>query len=73
MSIIKENKIVGIPCGETRESFLKCRIENLTRIQDLYFTSIFENSNCFLGPIEANLMRVEYEISTLITQLEDLQ
>ena len=67
------NDVIEVPFGETKESFLKCRIGNLKRIRDLYFTSILRNSNCFSGRIEDDLIVLEQNIESLIKKLEDLQ
>ena len=68
-----ENKVIEIPSGETEESFLKCRIGNLKRIQDLYFTSILKYSNSFSGPIEDDLILLEQNMTSVIKQMEVLQ
>lgn len=67
------NNIVEVPIGETKESFLKCRIGNLKRIRDLYFASILENSNCFSGDIEDDLIELERNIESLIKKMEGLE
>ena len=69
----RRSDVVEIPAGETKESFLKCRIGNLKRIQDLYFTSILRNSNCFSGAIEDDLIVLEQKMASVVKQMEDLQ
>lgn len=67
------NNIEEVPFGETKESFLKCRIGNLKRIQDLYSTSILKYSNSFLGPIETDLILLERKMAEVVKQMEAIQ
>ena len=66
------NNIIEVPLGETKESFLKCRIGNLKRIQDLYFISILKYSNSFSGPIEDDLILLEEKMASVVKQMEVL-
>jgi hypothetical protein len=67
------SRLVRIPIGETKESFLKCRIGNLKRIQDLYSNSVLKELHCFSGEIQVNLGKLDLQIVKLIKELEDLQ
>ena len=66
----RRSDVVEIPSGETKESFLKCRIGNMKRIQDLYRTSILKDEMCFAGEIEMELIAVQRKIELVIAQLE---
>lgn len=64
--------LINIPEGETRESFLKCRILCLKRMLKLYEESIIKDEECFTGDIKIKLIILELNINTLIQKMEDL-
>jgi hypothetical protein len=67
------SRLVRVPIGETKESFLKCRIGNLKRIQDLYSKSVLKEIHCFSGEIMMDFNKLNLDIEKLIKELEDLQ
>lgn len=65
-------QIVKIPDGETKESFIKCRILNIERQLDLY-TSIAQDLSCYDTDTQINIIAVESQLLGLLHHMKEIK
>lgn len=57
--------IIKVPPGQTDESFINCKIENVERLLDLY-KLVSEDSGCFDIITSQKILQIEYELVDLL-------
>jgi len=65
-------EIIKVPDGETKESFIKCRILNITRQIDLY-KSLLNESECYDKDTQADMAIIEFKMHDLLKKMEEVK
>lgn len=62
-------EIITVPDGEIEESFIKCRIQNLERILDLY-DNFLASSYCYDTDTQLQMASIELAMVSLFEKMK---